>query len=88
MKTIYKYPLTISSEQAIKLPIGAKFCHIGLDPQGVPCLWYMVDKNERKVDHRFYIYGTGFEINAQDISYLGSFVKDSFVGHVFAEMIY
>lgn len=66
MKTIFKYPLTMSSTQTLQMPQKAKI--LSLQTQnGVPCLWALVETTNQKEPRTFQIIGTGEEIT--DIGY-------------------
>jgi hypothetical protein len=85
MITIWKYPLAITEEQTLKIPLGYKPLHVGLDPAGVPCLWCKVNTESEPCPAAVFVVGTGgdadFDYNER---YVGSFVDGSFVWHVFA----
>lgn len=83
MKTIYKYLLSIEDNQVIHMPRFSTPRHVGLDPKGNPCIWAEVDTLEPIQPHRFFIVGTGHPIPDAAITYLGSFVQNSFVWHVY-----
>ena len=59
MRTIYKYPIEIADEQAILMPQGAEVIHAGLDPQGSPCVWAVVDTISKPEPVRIFVRGTG-----------------------------
>jgi len=84
MKTIYKYPLVLTDHQTVATKTGAKFLHVGLDPQGVPCLWMLVDPQECPSSWVIWIVGTGNPMPPGDKVHLGSFTQGPFMWHVFA----
>ena len=82
MQAIYKYPIEITDEQLITLPEYSRPLHVGLDPQGVPCIWAKVDTiTVKKMKLKVFVHGTGDPYVQGD--YLGSFVQSVFVWHVF-----
>jgi len=82
MKTIYKYPIRITDEQELEIPIGYPI-HVGIDPQGVPCIWYHVDTKSPTSKVKIYIVGTGNPIPENAHFHMGSFVQSPFVWHVY-----
>ena len=85
MKTIYKYPIQIADSQTIWIPSGAKNLHVGLDPQGDPCLWAAVDTNapDRPVTILIIGTGNGIAANLEVGPHIGSFSQGTFMWHVF-----
>lgn len=82
---IWKYPLLGTEEQRIKMPMGARVIHAGLDAQGNPSVWAKVsaaEKNMFPIEVR--VVGTGDEYAmGNDFRHVGSFVDSFFVWHVF-----
>lgn len=83
MKTIYKYPIKITNEQEISMPQDAKVIHAGLDPQGTPCVWAVVDTERETEPVSILVYGTGNPMNYFPHEHVGSFTQGPFVWHVF-----
>lgn len=83
MKTIYKYPIKITELQEIEMPEHANVLHVGLDPQGTPCLWAMVDAIESKELVSVFVVGTWNPMPFETLRHVGSFVQGPFVWHVF-----
>jgi len=81
MRTIHKYPLAIVDEQIITTQ-RSKWLHVGLDPQGTPCIWAEVDTRNESVRRSILIIGTGNPI-PYGAKHIGSFVQGSFVWHVY-----
>lgn len=85
--TIYKYPLVITDEQEIELHLMS-WMHVGLDPNGCPCVWALVDLSRpiQPDTYTIFIHGTGHPLpdDTAGRDHLGSFVDGSFVWHVFA----
>jgi len=82
---IYKYTLSITDEQTVELPLGAKI--LSIQTQGeMPQLWALVnDLQERKQSRRIRICGTGHQIPDSPGEYLGTFQMHdgSLVFHAF-----
>lgn len=83
MNTIYKYQFTIDDDQPLGLPEGADPVHVGLDPQGNPCVWAAVDTEAAIEERRLYVRGTGHPMPNDYKVMLGSFTQGPFVWHVF-----
>jgi hypothetical protein len=89
MKTIWKFPLLVTDDFSVAMPIGAKI--ISLDTQMIdgherPCVWALVDPeaSERRV--RFRVVGTGHPFpDAEGLEPLGSIqlAGGRYVFHVF-----
>ena len=96
MNTIYKYPFAITDGQSLDLPVDADPVHVGLDPQGTPCLWCAVNTDSPIERRRLYLRGTGQRLPENPrfgttVAYgnvlvvVGSFIQGPFVWHVFLE---
>lgn len=83
MRTIYKYPIKITDEQEIPMPADAEVLHVGLDPQGTPCLWAMVETDKPVEPVSVLVFGTGGPVAFESLRHVGSFVQISCVWHVF-----
>ena len=84
MRTIYKYPIEITDEQTITMPECAEIIHVGLDPQGTPCIWAEVITERSLRPYDVIVAGTGHPLPAgARNNHVGSFVQGSFVWHVF-----
>lgn len=85
MTTIWKFPISIIDRPRVRMPGGAEIIHVGLDPEGVPCLWALVDSDEKPIIYDFWLCGTGNRIpdNLYANRHVGSFVEGPFVWHVF-----
>lgn len=89
MITIYKYPLIVTDEQEISMPLGAEILTVQTQ-NGIPCLWAKVDTS-RPVDVRgIQMYGTGHPMESgagegEVGKYVGTFQLHggSLVFHVF-----
>lgn len=98
MRTIYKYPLTPVVEQTIYVPLlkidsytamSIKEQILKLDIQGnTPCLWIMVDSEQRERAVKITLSGTGHQCYEPIKNYIDSFQirqnnGDIFVFHAF-----
>jgi len=84
MQTIYKYPFGITDIQTVDLPINHKILHVGLDPQGTPCLWAIVDSEQTQTNPKvLFVVGTGHPMPTVPVSHLGSFAQGPFMWHIF-----
>lgn len=81
-QTIWKYPFQIDDEFEIEMPEGAQV--LTAQVQGsTPCLWALVNPEAPKTKRKFFVYGTGHEINEEGVAYIGSIQMNGFVWHVF-----
>lgn len=81
--TIWKFPIRITEEFDISLPVGAKILHVGLDPNKDACLWVQHDCGSGTEEHTVFVVGTGNPVPDKAKTYIGSFVQTAFVWHVF-----
>lgn len=71
MNKILKYPLFVSAEQIIELPLGAEI--LALRMQGiVPTIWAKVDPERHKVATKILMLRTGFDQVFENWEYLGT----------------
>lgn len=83
MITIWKYPLAVTDNQEISLPVGANLLTIQLQ-NGRPCLWALVNTGAAQKRVRIQIRGTGHP--ADDVGrYIATFQLGPLVFHCFAE---
>lgn len=84
MTKVFKFPLEISDEQKVLMPVGAKVLTVQVQ-NGVPCLWAECN-HAACVSRTFLIRGTGHPID-DDIEkeYIGTIqlYGGSLVLHVF-----
>lgn len=83
MKTIYKYPIKITNEQDIAMHAHANVLHVGLDPQGIPSVWAMVDTAKPLRPVSLLVVGTGHPVPVEPLCHVGSFTQNLSVWHVF-----
>lgn len=87
MLTIFKYPLEITDEQIIELPIEAKVLSVG-EQNGGLFLWAIIDTEKTQTrKYKFLIVGTGNEMpEAADNElhrFIGTVQIKPYVWHVF-----
>ena len=83
MKKVYKYPLIIEDYQKVKMPLAGKILTVALQEE-IPCIWALVDSDQKEVERIIRIAGTGHPMNDYAV-YIGTFLmlKDRLVFHVF-----
>lgn len=84
MKTIYKYLLKTEDYQLINIHKNAKLLTVQIQ-QGVPCLWALVETDEKTEDINILTRGTGHRIIETDIEYVGTYqlLGGGLIFHVF-----
>jgi len=84
MKTIWKYPIRMTTER-IPLEVPAKAFPLKLanDYTSQLCLWMAVDDEHEKVPAEITIVGTGERLPADAGAYLDTIFVSSFVFHFF-----
>lgn len=85
-KTIWKYPLTMSSKQIVELPACSTILSVQLQ-ENVLQLWALVEPNYKHYLEKRHItiYATGEEMPDNCGTYLTTFQVLSLVFHVFEE---
>lgn len=90
MTKVFKFPLEISDEQKVLMPVGAKVLTVQVQ-NGVPCLWAECNPDAECVYRTFLIRGTGHPIDDNiEKEYIGTIqlYGGSLVLHVFEIEIY
>jgi len=80
---IYKYPLKLTDEQTIMVPVGREFIHCDVQGSQI-CLWAIVNPNVAEIEVQIRIVGTGIDF-AGNVQHLGTVQIGGFVWHVFQE---
>jgi hypothetical protein len=85
MKTIYKYPIEITDEQTVSMPIGAQI--LSAQMQGTQlCIWVLVEVGNVNCNCRVRIFGTGNTVKLDgNWKFVDSVQERIFVWHVFVE---
>lgn len=83
MKTIWKFPLSVTDEQDIMMPAGAEVLAVQ-EQFGMAQAWAIVDPEQPQYLVRFSIRGTGHPLGAVG-QYVGTFQMEAggFVFHAF-----
>jgi hypothetical protein len=85
VRTIWKYKLQETANiQQFDIPFPATVCHVGIDADGLLCVWVEI-KDTDSVHVRQWqlrIHGTGSAIEPDD-SFLASVRQGSYIWHVF-----
>lgn len=86
MKTIFKFPLMMTEQQRVAMPIGAQMLTVQMQ-NDTPCLWALVDKSNNLHDVKIFTVGTGHEITRDDLVYIGTYqvYGGKLIFHVFRE---
>ena len=86
LKTIYKYPLTITDRQDVEMPTGSRLLSVG-EQEGQLILWVAVDTNKPTISRCIVIVGTGNPAkNIVDSPFIGTVqMSNGLVWHVFDE---
>ena len=83
MKTIYKYPISLDSNN-IDLPKNSTILHFGIDGTGYPCIWVLIDTKEEEGETiHLKCVGTGWNLGDSNYTYIGTTVmSDGLVWHL------
>lgn len=83
MKKIYKYRVRTLGEQTIRMPSGAQILHVAEVGEDL-FLWAKVNPHIPIKDVKLSIYGTGMDIDADNLRHIGTVVtKAGLVWHIF-----
>lgn len=89
MKTIYKYPIQVITENLVIMPEGAEILTVQTQ-KGIPCIWALVDKKQENKETKIIeVFGTGHDIHdlmhGQTRKYIGTFQlhQGELIFHVF-----
>jgi hypothetical protein len=86
MQTVFKYPISMTSDVRLNMPEDAKIVQVGLDNTETPCVWALVDPDAMPtVKRKFGIYGTGGRV-PDNCAFVDTFFQMPFVWHVFEEL--
>lgn len=87
MKTIWKFPLQVTTHQQIQVPRERSFLAARMQ-NGAPCLWFIVDPESPKVPLYIEIFGTGHAVPDGTRQFLGTVMShmDTFVWHIFERL--
>jgi len=85
VKTVHKFPLNEFGDGGVTelvIDPNAEFIRGALDPNGVPCVWAIVDTEAPKKVVKLRVFGTGHKL-PEDCFYYGTFQAGMFVWHLF-----
>jgi hypothetical protein len=85
MRTIFKYPLTLTDHQLIELPKNSECLTVQMQ-KDVPCLWAVVDRSQPNEVRTIHLVGTGQRMPDGILFYLGTVQDHGFVWHFFLEV--
>lgn len=89
MTTIFKYPLIITDEQILELPLFSQILSVKFQ-RGELFLWAKVNTDSQSVKTKIFIYGTGNPIRSKSkMKFVDTVMhfEDSLVWHVFKEIL-
>lgn len=81
-KIIWKFEFPIDDYFKIKMPEGAEIIHINTQ-NDVPCIWTIVNPENKEIYHKFVIKGTGHSFTGVEKEYVGTIHLKGLVFHVF-----
>lgn len=81
---IWKQCIPIGKDITIDFRGPGELLHFGLDPHGVPSIWFTTDpKQPTKIERKFRIIDTGHPFNPEGLKYVGTVTADPYVWHLF-----
>jgi hypothetical protein len=86
MKTIFKYPLSVTDTQVVSMPKNADVFSAQFQGDQL-CTWALVDTEAETEDREFRIFGTGnpFELSGM-FRFVDTAQQGQFVWHVFVKL--
>ena len=85
-RIIYKYKIKEQSVTEIELPISHRVLTVGM--QGSDAyVWIELDPNADKYLFEFHVHVTGFEYDATDLEFIGTFYPSPFIFHLFKKQL-
>lgn len=60
MRVVYKYVVDVADTVTVQMPHGAELLHLDMQ-MGLPCIWALVDTDQKEVPHQFAWRGTGHD---------------------------
>lgn len=82
MRRIYKYPVQVTDEFEVLMPVGAMPLSVQMQ-RGQPCVWALVHEGAQDIYHTFCVVGTGNPVPENAGSYIGTWQDGPFVWHLF-----
>jgi hypothetical protein len=85
VKRIWKYPLTFTELQTLKVPRGARPLSVDWQATDGLCLWMLVDDQAPMVYRGIYVVATGALVPDNVGEFIGTALEGAFVWHCFWE---
>lgn len=82
MRTIWKFPLELTAEQAIEIPVTYEVLTVQVQ-NGEIVAWAIVDTADERVKQRIVIVGTGHPLPDNIDLHIGTVQIGPYVWHVF-----
>ena len=82
MSVIYKYPVDLTDDQQISMPVGAQVLTLQMQDRK-PTIWALVNPDAPKEIRRFALFGTGHPFDPSGLTYVGTFQTRGLVFHLF-----
>jgi hypothetical protein len=82
MKQVWKFKLYPGSQECTEMPEGAEILSVAFQG-GDLCMWARVDPEAILVKRSFTVYGTGHDIEYDNLRFYGTVFTGSLVFHVF-----
>lgn len=87
---IFKYEIALidlSSDDSINvlIPKHCEIVSVGVQKQHVITLWAIVAVDDKPIERKIYVKGTGHSTPPEPWKFLGSAFDDGFVWHIFEE---
>ncbi len=71
MKSIWKFPIEVTDEQSVEMPVGAQPLSVQVQDDQV-CIWALVDTEAKKEERLVQIFDTGIPITDEG-DFIGTF---------------
>lgn len=87
-KVIYKFQFAEQDDFKICLPKNSQILCVQMQDE-IPCMWTLMDKNEKAEVRHFRVFGTGHYFALSNYKYIGTFqlFTGSLVFHLFEDII-
>jgi hypothetical protein len=83
LRKVYKYPIHLTAENHLKVPIGGVVRHVNMQDDQM-CLWIEVDLSKDSEFRTFGVFGTGHQI-PEGWFYHGTVLDGAFIWHIYEE---
>lgn len=71
MKSIWKFPLDVTDEQQVEMPVGSQALSVQMQGEQA-CLWALVDTEAEKEERTVQIFETGHSVTGEG-DFVGTF---------------